>query len=83
MHSIKKIFFYTQRSALNNTEHAKAEEERMLDSGHYDLAEARKRAARVESMFVNQSNTPPLPELREPVGKPFRFVITKIRYQKQ
>lgn len=66
---------------MNNTEHAKMEEERMLDSGHYDLAEARKRAARVESMFVNQSNTPPLPELREPVGKTFRFVITKIKYQ--
>ncbi|GAB1859922.1 Wd repeat-containing protein 60 [Camponotus japonicus] len=53
------------------TEHVKVEEERMLDSGHYDLAEARKRAARVESMLVNQSNTPPLPELREPVGKTF------------
>lgn len=66
---------------MNNTEHMKVEEERMLDSGHYDLAEARKRAARVESMFINHSNTPPLPELREPVGKTFRFVITKIRYQ--
>lgn len=64
-----------------STEHVKVEEERMLDSGHYDLAEARKRAARVESMLVNQSNTPPLPELREPVGKTFRFVITKIKYQ--
>lgn len=57
------------------------EEERMLDSGHYDLAEARKRAARIESMFVNQSNM--LPELREPAGKSFRFVITKIRYQQE
>ncbi|KMQ96611.1 wd repeat-containing protein 60 [Lasius niger] len=54
-----------------STELVKVEEERMLDSGHYDLAEARKRAARVESMLVNQSNTPPLPELREPVGKTF------------
>ncbi|XP_029671470.1 WD repeat-containing protein 60-like isoform X2 [Formica exsecta] len=54
-----------------STEHMKVEEERMLDSGHYDLAEARKRAARVESMLVNQSNTPPLPELREPIGKTF------------
>ncbi|XP_072759998.1 cytoplasmic dynein 2 intermediate chain 1 [Anoplolepis gracilipes] len=54
-----------------STEHVKVEEEHMLDSGHYDLAEARKRAARVESMLVNQSNTPPLPELREPVGKTF------------
>lgn len=66
---------------MTNMEHAKVEEERMLDSGHYDLAEARKRAARVESMFANQSNTPPLPELREPVGKTFRFVVTGIRYQ--
>lgn len=63
------------------TELAKVEEERMLDSGHYDLAEARKRAARVESILLTQSNTPPLPELREPVGKTFRFVITKIKYQ--
>jgi hypothetical protein len=57
------------------------EEERMLDSGHYELAEARKRAARIESMFVNQSNVLPLPELKEPVSKSFRFVITKIKYQ--
>lgn len=63
------------------TEHVKVEEERMLDSGHYDLAEARKRAARVESVLLTKSNTPPLPELREPVGKTFRFVITKIKYQ--
>ncbi|KAG5308893.1 WDR60 protein, partial [Pseudoatta argentina] len=54
-----------------STEHIKVEEEHMLDSGHYDLAEAKKRAARVESMLLTQSNTPPLPELREPVGKPF------------
>ncbi|XP_020278948.1 WD repeat-containing protein 60 isoform X2 [Pseudomyrmex gracilis] len=75
-----ELYSREKRSAMNNTEHAKAEEERMLDSGHYDLAEARKRAARVESMFVNQSNTPPLPELREPIGKPFsddRLVETK------
>ncbi|XP_011156708.1 cytoplasmic dynein 2 intermediate chain 1 isoform X2 [Solenopsis invicta] len=54
-----------------NTEQVKVEEERMLDSGHYDLAEARKRAARIESMLLTQTNTPPLPELREPVGKTF------------
>ncbi|KAG5344999.1 WDR60 protein, partial [Acromyrmex heyeri] len=54
-----------------STEHTKVEEEHMLDSGHYDLAEAKKRAARVESMLLTQSNTPPLPELREPVGKTF------------
>ncbi|XP_070155041.1 cytoplasmic dynein 2 intermediate chain 1 isoform X2 [Polyergus mexicanus] len=58
------------RSREKNTE-MKVEEEHMLDSGHYDLAEARKRAARIESMLVNQSNTPPLPELREPIGKIF------------
>jgi len=66
-----------------STEHVKVEEERMLDSGHYDLAEARKRAARVESMLLTQTNTPPLPELRKPVGKTFRFVITKIMYQNE
>ncbi|XP_011148975.1 WD repeat-containing protein 60 isoform X2 [Harpegnathos saltator] len=60
-----------KKSVVNSTEHAKAEEERKLDSGHYDLAEARKRAARMESMVVNHSNTPPLPELKEPVGKAF------------
>ncbi|KYN40872.1 WD repeat-containing protein 60, partial [Trachymyrmex septentrionalis] len=54
-----------------STEHTKVEEEHMLDSGHYDLAEAKKRAAQVESMLLTQSNTPPLPELREPVGKTF------------
>ncbi|XP_011058037.1 PREDICTED: WD repeat-containing protein 60 [Acromyrmex echinatior] len=54
-----------------STEHTKVEEEHMLDSGHYDLAEAKKRAARVESMLLTQSNTSPLPELREPVGKTF------------
>ncbi|KAL6262566.1 hypothetical protein P5V15_005358 [Pogonomyrmex californicus] len=60
-----------KKSIVNSAEHAKIEEERMLDSGHYDLAEARKRAARVESMLLTQSNTPPLPELRKPVGKMF------------
>ncbi|XP_018392135.1 PREDICTED: WD repeat-containing protein 60 [Cyphomyrmex costatus] len=53
-----------------STEHTKVEEEHMFDSGHYDLAEARKRAAR-ESMLLTQSNAPPLPELRESVGKTF------------
>ncbi|XP_011875814.1 PREDICTED: WD repeat-containing protein 60 isoform X2 [Vollenhovia emeryi] len=60
-----------QAREKKRTEHAKVEEERMLDSGHYDLAEARKRAARVEAVLLTQSNTPPLPELREPVGKTF------------
>lgn len=79
-HDLKKYFL--QRSVVN-TDQVKVEEERMLDSGHYDLAEARKRAARVESMLANQPNTPPLPELRAPVGKAFRFVITKIKYQNE
>nr|XP_012223015.1 PREDICTED: LOW QUALITY PROTEIN: WD repeat-containing protein 60 [Linepithema humile] len=60
-----------EKRSVVNIDQAKVEEERMLDSGHYDLAEARKRAARVESMFANQPNTPPLPELRAPVGKAF------------
>lgn len=74
-HNLKKKFLQ------KGTELAKVEEERMLDSGHYDLAEARKRAARVESILLTQSNTPPLLESKEPVGKTFRFVITKIKYQ--
>ncbi|KAL0113853.1 hypothetical protein PUN28_011292 [Cardiocondyla obscurior] len=54
-----------------NTEHTKVEEERMLDSGHYDLAEAKKRAARVESALLTQSNTLSLTELKESVSKTF------------
>ena len=60
----------------------------MLDSGHYELAEARKRAAKIESMSVEsvpigKPKTPPLPELIHPVNQSFRFAIVKIRYQQK
>lgn len=55
----------------------------MLDSGHYELTEARKRAARIESMSIIQSKTPPLPELRPTVNKSYRFAIVRINYKKE
>ncbi|XP_024942554.1 WD repeat-containing protein 60 isoform X3 [Cephus cinctus] len=58
-----------QRKTIPSAENRKIEEEHMLDSGHYELAEARKRAARIESMSANQPKTPPLPEVRQPVAR--------------
>lgn len=49
----------------------------MLDSGHYELAEARKRAARLESLVIDSSLTSrkktPLTELTHPINQTFRF----------
>lgn len=64
---------------MNSAEPQK-EEEHMHDSGHYELTEARKRAARVESI-ANDSKLSSLLELRQPVNKAYRFVITKIKFQ--
>ncbi|XP_012287653.1 WD repeat-containing protein 60 isoform X2 [Orussus abietinus] len=65
-----------QKKVVSSGESRKTEEEHMLDSGHYELAEARKRAARVESMTANQSKTPSPPELRQPVNKAYREETT-------
>lgn len=52
----------------------------MHDSGHYELTEARKRAARVESL-ANDPKLSSLLELRQPINKAYRFVINKIKFQ--
>ncbi|XP_012153393.2 cytoplasmic dynein 2 intermediate chain 1 isoform X1 [Megachile rotundata] len=57
-----------QRKIVNNTEHK--EEEHMHDSGHYELTEARRRAARVESI-VNDPKISSLLELKQPVNKSY------------
>ncbi|XP_033208063.1 WD repeat-containing protein 60 isoform X2 [Belonocnema kinseyi] len=66
-----------KRRIVSSYEIRKPEEERMLDSGHYELAEARRRAAKIESMSVesvpiSRPKTPPLPELIQPVNQSFR-----------
>ncbi|XP_046625405.1 cytoplasmic dynein 2 intermediate chain 1 isoform X1 [Neodiprion virginianus] len=61
-----------QIKTINSADGRRSEEEHMLDSGHYELTEARKRAARIESMSMNQSKAPPLPELRQPINKSYR-----------
>lgn len=62
---------------MSSYEVRKTEEERMLDSGHYELAEARRRAARMESMTLdsNSTNRPKtsFQELMPPVNPTFRF----------
>lgn len=70
-------------SATNCSESHKVEEERMLDSGHYELNEARKRAAKIELMMINRPKTPSLTELRLPINRSYRFTIGKIKYQQQ
>lgn len=52
----------------NSQINQKIEEEHKLDSGHFELAEARKRAALVESLLVHREKTPP------PIIEMTRFV---------
>lgn len=65
-----------RKRVVNSYEIRKTEEERMLDSGHYELAEARKRAARLESLVIDSSLTSrkktPLTELTHPINQTFR-----------
>ena len=77
-----------QKRVVCNYEVRKTEEERMLDSGHYELAEAKKRAARIESMSVDsitnvQPKTPSLSAFIRPVHQSYRFDITKIKYENE
>lgn len=56
----------------------------MLDSGHYELEEARKRAAMVESLMATRIKTPPpLPEVKRPANHSYRFAIVRVTYQKE
>lgn len=64
---------------MNSTESTK-EEEHMHDSGHYELTEARKRAARIE-LITNDPKLSSLLEIKQPVNKSYRFVLTKIKFQ--
>lgn len=73
-----------QRPVIHSAEARKVEAEHMLDSGHYELEEAKKRAAMVESLMANRIKTPPpLPELKQTVNQSYRFAIVSIRYQKE
>ena len=56
------------------------EEEHMYDSGHYELTEARKRAARIDSI-ANDPKLSSLLEIKQPVNKSYRFVLSKIKFQ--
>lgn len=57
-----------QKKIISNSEIIqKIEEEHMLDSGHFELAEARKRAALVESLLVHREKTPPIIEVARSV----------------
>lgn len=63
---------------MNSTE--SKEEEHMHDSGHYELTEARKRAARIE-LIANDPKLSSLLEIKQPVNKSYRFVLSKIKFQ--
>ncbi|XP_015434897.1 PREDICTED: WD repeat-containing protein 60 [Dufourea novaeangliae] len=63
-----------QRKVVNSAE--QKEEEHMHDSGHYELTEARKRAARIESV-ANDPKLSSLLELRQPVNKTYSESETK------
>ncbi|XP_026301303.1 WD repeat-containing protein 60 isoform X2 [Apis mellifera] len=57
-----------QRKIVNSTE--SKEEEHMHDSGHYELTEARKRAARIE-LIANDPKLSSLLEIKQPVNKSY------------
>ncbi|XP_076242059.1 cytoplasmic dynein 2 intermediate chain 1 isoform X2 [Calliopsis andreniformis] len=57
------------RKVVNSAEQQK-EEEHMHDSGHYELAEARRRAARVE-LLANDPKLSSLLELKQPINKAY------------
>ncbi|XP_076301003.1 cytoplasmic dynein 2 intermediate chain 1 isoform X2 [Lasioglossum baleicum] len=63
MHTVK------QPKVVNSADQQK-EEEQMHDSGHYELTEARQRAARIESI-ANDQKLSSLLELRQPVNKTY------------
>lgn len=67
-----------QPKIVNSADHK--EEEHMHDSGHYELTEARKRAARIESI-ANDPKISSLLEIRHPINKTYRFVLNKISFQ--
>jgi hypothetical protein len=57
----------------------KMEEEHMLDSGHYELAEAKKRAAMVEMLMANHLKSPPsVPKLKPTVNQSYRYIIISL-----
>ncbi|XP_076650972.1 cytoplasmic dynein 2 intermediate chain 1 [Halictus rubicundus] len=58
-----------QQKVVNSADQQK-EEEQMHDSGHYELTEARQRAARIESISSDQKLSSLL-ELRQPVNKTY------------
>ncbi|XP_012260238.2 cytoplasmic dynein 2 intermediate chain 1 isoform X1 [Athalia rosae] len=59
-------------NTIGSADGRKSEEENMLDSGHYELTEARRRAAYIESMSMSQPKPPPVPELRQSNDKMHR-----------
>ncbi|XP_043488334.1 cytoplasmic dynein 2 intermediate chain 1 isoform X1 [Polistes fuscatus] len=61
-----------QQKVIHNTNNHKAEEEDMHDSGHYELAEAKKRAMIIETMITKGQNLPlPLSELQQTISKEY------------
>lgn len=60
---------------VNSPEVRRTEEENMLDSGHYELNEAKKRAALVESLMSMRLPSPPTrPQPRQATNQSYRFV---------
>lgn len=58
----------------------------MLDSGHYELNEAKKRAAMVESLMTNRIKTPPrysppISEMKKSFDQSYRYVVIFVEYQ--
>ncbi|XP_011505727.1 PREDICTED: WD repeat-containing protein 60 [Ceratosolen solmsi marchali] len=67
LHSKKK------ETAINSADIRKGEEEHMLDSGHYELAEAKRRAAIVDMLMANHLKSPPSgSELKQTINQSYR-----------
>lgn len=61
---------------VHNASNHKVEEDDMHDSGHYELAEAKRRAMIIETMITKGQNIPlPSSDLQQTINKEYRFVL--------
>nr|XP_050866649.1 cytoplasmic dynein 2 intermediate chain 1 isoform X1 [Vespula vulgaris] len=61
-----------QQKVVHNANNHKVEEEDMHDSGHYELAEAKRRAMIIETMITKGQNIPlPLSDLQQTINKEY------------
>ena len=78
-----KKFNFSQKTTISSVDTRKSDEERMLDSGHYELAEARRRAAQIESVSLPRHTklSTHTEIIVQPIISPYRFAVVRIKYQ--